>query len=334
MGLPLTGHRVAAPPLRAFYLAATIGLTALSFAVAIALAPAADARPVRALTWLLFVGSSVHVAATGWFFTVPEVRAFARKHPRRYVAAPAVLVGLTAVVAAIVTPRHFTWLLLAFFAWQFFHFQKQNLGMAALAGVGQGAGSLRPAERHAITAAGVGGIVALIAHPELLQVRGSAPARWCFFVGAALFGGAVAAGGLAFARRAAARRPAAFTAVYVQSLLFFLPVFFFSSPYAAVAGLTLAHGFQYLLIVGLVARGQQRGGAMSLAVLLNVALVGGIALNLASHLHDGGTAARLVFGGYLGLVMAHFVIDAGLWRLREEFPRAFLTSALPYLLVR
>ena len=25
------------------------------------------------------------------------------------------------------------WLLLAYFGWQFFHFQKQNLGMAALA---------------------------------------------------------------------------------------------------------------------------------------------------------------------------------------------------------
>jgi hypothetical protein len=32
--------------------------------------------------------------------------------------------------------------------------------------------------------------------------------------------------------------------------------------------------------------------------------------------------------------MAHFVIDAGIWRLRDEFPRQFLTSRLPYLLGR
>ena len=31
--------------------------------------------------------------------------------------------------------------------------------------------------------------------------------------------------------------------------------------------------------------------------------------------------------------MAHFVIDAGLWRLRDEFPRTFLRERLPYLLV-
>jgi hypothetical protein len=31
--------------------------------------------------------------------------------------------------------------------------------------------------------------------------------------------------------------------------------------------------------------------------------------------------------------MAHFVIDAGLWRLRDEFPRGFMRSRLPYLLL-
>jgi hypothetical protein len=30
--------------------------------------------------------------------------------------------------------------------------------------------------------------------------------------------------------------------------------------------------------------------------------------------------------------MAHFVVDAGLWRMREQFPRAFLGSRLPWLI--
>ena len=38
-----------------------------------------------------------------------------------------------------------------------------------------------------------------------------------------------------------------------------------------------------------------------------------------------------MFGAYLGAVMAHFVIDAGLWRLRDPFPRAFLAERVPYL---
>jgi hypothetical protein len=145
----------------------------------------------------------------------------------------------------------------------------------------------------------------------------------------------VASGVLALRQRERPDRPPAFVAIYLLSLGFFAPVFLFSSPYAAVAGIVLAHGFQYLLIVGLVAAGQRRlAPALQLGVLLNVALFGGIALNLASHLHNGSTAARAVYGAYLGLVMTHFVVDAGLWRLRDDFPRSFLRSAVPYLLPR
>jgi hypothetical protein len=35
---------------------------------------------------------------------------------------------------------------------------------------------------------------------------------------------------------------------------------------------------------------------------------------------------------FIGVVMAHFVIDAGLWRMRAKFPREFLQSRLPYLI--
>jgi len=38
-----------------------------------------------------------------------------------------------------------------------------------------------------------------------------------------------------------------------------------------------------------------------------------------------------VFGGYLGTVMAHFVIDAGLWRMRDPLARRFVSACLPYL---
>ena len=49
------------------------------------------------------------------------------------------------------------------------------------------------------------------------------------------------------------------TATYLMALLFFAPVFVFRSPYAAVGGMTIGHGLQYLLLVGLVAAGRSRG---------------------------------------------------------------------------
>jgi hypothetical protein len=130
---------------------------------------------------------------------------------------------------------------------------------------------------------------------------------------------------------------------------FFLPVFTFASPYAAVGGLTIAHGAQYLLLMSLVGAGEGAGGsaagtaiaatagpgmarALRLTVLAAIVVLGGAALEVASHLHDGGWPFRVLYGAYLGVVMAHFVIDAGLWRLRDSFPRRFLTSRVPYLL--
>ena len=320
--------------LRRAWLLATLGCTLGAFVVTIAMAPGVHESPARSLQWLLFVASSVHVAATGWFFTVPEVRAHARRHVRRYILAPLVLVVGGAVVAMVLAPGHFTWLLLGFFAWQFFHFQKQNLGMAVLAGVSAGAGSVTLLERRALIAAGCAGISGLLVHPQLLQLALGVRLPVVFALACLAFGGSVLVGVLALRRRPRDARPWSYCAVYLSSLLFFLPVFVFADPYAAVAGLVVAHGGQYLVIVGLVAAAERadRSRLISLALLVNIALLGGLALNMASHLHGGGLVERGVFGVYLGAVMAHFVVDAGLWRMRDEFPRAFLRSAVPYLL--
>ena len=155
------------------------------------------------------------------------------------------------------------------------------------------------------------------------------------FPGAALvFGAAVVAGMALLARRASADRPAGFCLIYLTALAFSLPVFCFRSPYAAVAGLTIAHGLQYLLLMGLMAgggRGRSRRGS-ELAALCNIALLGGAALSVASDQLTAGPGLRALYGVFLGAVMAHFVIDAGLWRMRAEFPRLFVVSRLPFLI--
>jgi hypothetical protein len=319
--------------LRRTWLLGTALLSAGAFAGAIALAPDGSDSPGRALGALLFLGSSVHVASTGWFFTLPEIREHAAAHRGRYVVAPVALILGTALAAALVPYEQLQWALLAFLGWQFFHFQKQNLGMAALAGVAQRAGSVKPLERRAIMLAGAGGIAGLLVHPELLQLGVDPPVRSLSPVAFAVFASGVALGLYALARRE--QRPPAFMAIYLISLLFFLPVFLFTSPYAAVAGLTIAHGYQYLLIVGMVSGAPRRGrsGMTGLCIMAAIALAGGIALDHASHLHGSPHVwERALYGAYLGAVMAHFVIDAGLWRLRDEFPRRFLTSSVPYLL--
>jgi hypothetical protein len=309
----------------------TVVLTGGAFVVAVTLAPPASAAPGLGLAWVLFVGSAVHVASTGWLYTLGDVRSYAASRPLRFWWIPAALALSGALAAALLSPASLTWLLLPFFGWQFFHFAKQNLGMVALAASSARVPSPRRAERRTLLTAGVAGTGGLVAHPALLQLRVDPRLGALFPVAALVFAAAVVAGVVLLVRRPAAHRPAGFSVMYLMASLFWIPVLVFGSPYAAVGGMTVAHGMQYLLLVGLVAAGS---GArlVRLAALCNVALLGGISLEKASHLHGAAPAERLLFGAYLGAVMAHFVIDAGLWRLRDPFPRAFLARRVPYLL--
>lgn len=310
----------------------TIGAMTLGVVVLVALVAPGGGLATGGLAWLLFVGSSVHVASTGWLYTLPDVKAHVRSHRLRYLWVPLLLVVGGALTCATLDARQRSLLLLAFFAWQFFHFAKQSLGMAALAASGTGASGLRPVERRCIVAAGLCGIVGLACRPQLLQLPLAAQLGFVFRGAEVAFAVAVAIGLLALARRPAPRR-AGFELCAVAALVFSAPVFLFDSPYAAVGGMTAAHGLQYLLLVGLVAEGERRrtGRWAGMAVLVGMALMGGALLAAASHLHHGPAAARLIFGAYLGVVAAHFVVDGGLWRLREQFPRAFLSARLPFL---
>ncbi|MGH3396669.1 MAG: hypothetical protein ACRDPO_18460, partial [Streptosporangiaceae bacterium] len=195
---------------------------------------------------------------------------------------------------------------------------------------------LRPAERRALLAAGLAGTAGLLARPRLLQLRVDPHLAAAYPLAAAAFAVAVTAGLVSLARRPAAQRPAGFCVTYACALAFTLPAFTFSSPYAAVAGMTIAHGLQYLLLMGLLAAGGPGPGPgvrrfLPLAALTSIALAGGAVLSVASDLQESAPLTRSLFGFFLGAVMAHFVIDAGLWRLRDRFPRLFLESRLPYL---
>ncbi len=320
------------------WLLVTIAVTIGAVGGAIALAPGSTAPAPTALSFLLFTGSSVHVASTGWFYTVPEVRAYMRRHRGRYLWWPVALITGAGAIALLVPRPAEYWLLLPYFGWQFFHFQKQNLGIAALAASSRRLQPLTAAERSALIAAGLAGIAGLLARPGLLQlpVRQVVPAL--FPAAAIAFAAAVATGFGCLLTRPRRQRQAGFAAAYLMSLLFSLPVFLFSSPYAAVAGLTIAHGLQYLLLMGMLAGGSagSRGGGSGrrigrLAVLCDIALLGGALLSAASDQATAPGAGKILFGVFLGAVMAHFVVDAGLWRMREEFPRAFLSGRLPYL---
>src|SRR5258708_4574667 len=306
------------------WLWATVVLTITAMVCAVILAPPAGAPPVRALSWLLFTGSSVHVASTGWLFTLPAVRVFARKHPVRCRWVTLGLIGIAAAAAAVTSPIAFQWLLLPpYLGWQLWHYQKQNVGMASLAASAQRVGTLRPAERRPLLLAGSAGVAALVARPGLLGLHLEPLARSqvghaVFLLAATAYAVAAAAGVSAIARRPRQQRPAGFCVTYLVSLLFWLPSFAFASPYAAVGGMTIAHGAQYLLLVTLIAGGGTSTGQsklarpVRLALLANVAFLGGAAPRSTSHLHNALPPGTCLFCADPGSLIAPLAIDARL----------------------
>ena len=255
---------------------AAVGVTLGTPLAAIGLAPAASASPTRALSWLLFVAASVHVASTGWLFSLADVRRRAARRPGRFIWAPFGLVVSAAFVAAATAPATMRWIVLLFFAWQFWHFQKQNVGMVALAASAYGVVSPRPAERRAVMVAGAAGIVGLLARPGLLQLPLRSPIGALFVPALVVFAAAVGWGVAALARRPAPERPLGFVATLTSSLVFVAPIFAFGAPYAAVGGMTIAHGGQYLLLLAAMAWSGDPGVARAwrVGVLVNGALVG------------------------------------------------------------
>jgi hypothetical protein len=192
------------------------------------------------------------------------------------------------------------------------------------------------------------GVMALVAHPVVLQLvplRPPAELAGAMFTAsrgllAIAFGVTLAACLHRRLRSSAGGLESA--AVLLLAVGFPAPLTLTQSPYLALGGLTLAHGLQYLLLVGLVVVGPttttgrlaaagRLGGAHGVLLLAGVLALAG-ALAAASHLHAGPGLTGAVFGAYVGIVVGHFLLDAGLWRLRDPFPRWWLSQRLPSLL--
>jgi hypothetical protein len=331
-------------PGRAFC-AQVVGVAIAALATIACFAPRGHGAPGVGLAWLLFVASSGHVAATGALFADPEVRRHAARTTGRFVALPALLVAGGAVAATLAGPWLFGAVLLGFFVVQVWHFQKQNLGLAALAASAARLPSLTRVERRCILAAGLAGCLALLARPQLLvfvPTRLPQPVATAAYVIAAAT--LVAAAALATTscerrRRTPGGATGGFVAVLLMAVLFPAPLLLGRSPYAAIGALTLAHGVHYLMLVGQTVLARRatavrvwRPSPVAGVALVTAVLALAAVLSTLSHLHGGEGVQRPLFGAYVGLVSTHFVLDARLWRLREEFPRRWLRQRLPHLL--
>jgi len=306
------------------------------------LAPSDGRGTNEVLGVLVVVAYAGHLAVTGLLWRVPEVQQAVRTRPGRLVAVPVALVVAASVVAFVASDRLLAWLLIGYFAWQFSHFQRQNLGLAAIVTAQWDSEPLRRSERRLVIFAGWCGSAALLAHPALLD--GLIPSLPPSLAGPVVRVAALGLAGCAIGTVVIAchsKRPALLVATNLAAVLFFLPVFAFKSTAAAVTGMVVAHGLQYLWAVGWrrhPSRPRQNGSGRELSgrhvalAITGFAVVGGALLSAMSELHGAHAAGlRLLYGAYLGIAMAHFAVDSVIWRRVRPSPQAWarLRALLP-----
>ena len=279
---------------------------------------------------VIFLSTNFHVASTGWFLTDREMRGHLAAHPVCYAIAPAGVIAACVAGFQLVGGPAGDGIVLVFVGWLLWHYQKQNLGLLSFVAAGTDGKPLSVWERRALALTGVAGVagvfsVAQVAPPSL------APAAALHQVGAALYLLVPVVVAIAIARTPSLRTNKLRLFFFLIGAAFYLPVFVFSDPVSAVTGSATAHGLQYLVFMGTVSGSRQRS-LKPVLVMLAIATAGAVVLDYAAD--APGLLAPALKGLFVGGVMAHFIVDAGIWRLREPFQRGYMRRKFYFVFER
>jgi len=279
-----------------------------------------------------FLGANGHVASTAWFYTDPAMRTFFRSRRFRYFIIPVVLVVGSAAVFQFLTGWPIDCLLTAFVVWQLWHYQKQNIGLVSFVAAGATKGSISMWERRTLNLAAVAGICGFFRMDGTNLLASAEVFARLYDVGLAIYLFVPVCFCIALAANRSLRRSPLRLTFFLSGALFFAPTFIFSNSTAALVGYATAHGLQYLVFMYYVST-DRRGFARSMRQLLVVVLCGGLLLDQlrGAPYWEGFQFGKALYGAFLGLVMTHFVLDAGIWRLREPFQRKYMREKFNFV---
>lgn|SRR5262245_36089153 len=282
------------------------------------------------LSFLLIL-STMHVALSLYFYLDDEYRAFIKEHKPFYVYLPIAVIAACGSFSLVTADSGLVYLFMFYNAWLFFHYGRQNFGLFSFVCISRGD---RPnkVERVAFHVAPVGALLA--AYPLIPETK----------LATAFLGDSLYWGGLfvyAFACTAtvvsAAVRHGRDTMVLAYLLLlvgFWAPTFVFSSYSPAIMGYAVAHALQYFLFMFFSASGHRQGARYGVLLLAIGAVTGWVLIWLTRERDLWGPALQFILGAELGVIMWHFMIDAGLWRLRHNWQRNRVRERFSFIFAR
>lgn len=295
---------------------------------------------------LLFLGTA-HVPATLFFYTDKDFSSVILNHKARYVYLPLLLTvgtGLSFVFANASTQAY---LLLFYWAWQAHHYGRQNIGVYAFVSLAERTRPSQSQEKLAIdlaTACGILGTFQILGSgvaPDYLKhaLRSLYDYGMIAFLAVIMFGIAV------YVKNFKSHTPLT-TVFFFTLLLFFFPLYVSDNINVTFLSYAIAHGVQYIIFMTVVSIDREKATSLktfqyagALKLVLFVLVLGVVFYRVIElkefHLVQNSAslmrALDFATGAVLGATMAHFVVDAGAWRMSQERQRAYMRKKFAFI---
>jgi hypothetical protein len=287
-------------------------------------------------TFAVLVASTAgpgHVGLTRFFYADKDMQTFFKEKPLRYIVIPIVLAIAMGLYWQFLPAVYTANLLGLFFIWQTYHYQKQNYGILCFLNAATGSPPITRLEKAIVELSAIAGILGLFQRSNLFNGTFVVPYMPFLYQTGLYLNGLVFAILLAAITTVPAIRSNKLRSIFlVICALFYLPTFIVNDPGAAIASYAYAHGLQYYVFMYFVAASHRRHQNDNRIVLMISAAIAGITvLTLFGDRTIWGNISGFVFGIYLSIVMSHFVIDAGIWKVRGNFQRSYMKTAFPFI---
>lgn len=294
---------------------------------------------------LLFIGGA-HVPATLFFYTDKEFYTLIGENKVRYLFSPIILIIIAGVLFAFSNPTVQAYLFLIFWAWQAYHYGRQNTGIYSLASIAQENRPPRRMEKLVLSLATLCGILGTF---KILGMGVAPPYLHGFFnhlyqVGYYSFLAVFIFSLYVFVRHI---RSASLTKTlfFFTLIFFFFPIYLSSNINVTFFSYAIAHGLQYFIFMTVVSVNSEPSGWRTkignAAKLILLTLLVGLLFYRVADLKDVELIKNnviltksldFVVGAVFGAPLAHFVIDAGAWRLSKSSPRVYMTKRFGFIL--
>jgi len=260
-----------------------------------------------------------HVGATAYFYFDREFFRLIGENKQRFFLWPALLaIGCLAIFS--INAAAWTLVVTGFFAWQLYHFQRQNYGLIAFAARSAGLSRL-PRELNWMLNFGVAGAVCNLL--RRIELKGAFASAIAYDLSVALFFASTALLVIVLLTTPRLRADLPSLIFTVLGWTFFLPTLVSTSDLVGYWSYAIAHGAQYIIFMIVVSGNRKHGiTVLSLFLLLFAAM-----LLAFDHLNRSGAG----MAAYTGLVMGHFLIDAKIWRLREPIQGSLIKQRFAFI---